>query len=84
MPRDLPIGNGTLLLNFDHNYQLRDFYFPHVGKENQTNGGPGHFGVWVAGEFSWVSDDAWTRKLTYQDDTLVTDVKWKTRHCWCG
>jgi glucoamylase len=31
MPRDLPIGNGSLLIAFDSEYRLADFYFPHVG-----------------------------------------------------
>ena len=28
MPKDLPISNGNLLLNFDADYRLRDIYFP--------------------------------------------------------
>ncbi len=36
MPRDIPIGNGSLLVNFDQHYQLRDLYWPHVGQENHT------------------------------------------------
>jgi len=38
MPRDLPIGNGHLLVNFDETYHLRDIYFPHVGSENHSAG----------------------------------------------
>jgi glucoamylase len=34
--RDLPIGNGSLLVTFDRNYQLRDIYYPRVGQENHT------------------------------------------------
>ncbi len=36
MPRDLPLGNGKLLLNFDKHYNLRDIYWPHVGQELHT------------------------------------------------
>jgi hypothetical protein len=32
MPRDLPVGNGNLLVAFDDHYQIRDLYWPHVGK----------------------------------------------------
>jgi len=32
--RDIPVGNGSLLVNLDENYQIRDAYFPHVGQEN--------------------------------------------------
>ncbi len=73
--RDIPVGNGSLLVNFDDKYQIRDIYFPHVGQENHTEGFPFRFGVWVDGEFSWVHEDEWTRKLKYISETLVTDVR---------
>jgi oligosaccharide amylase len=73
--RDIPVGNGSLLINFDEKYQIRDIYFPHVGQENHTEGYPCRFGVWAGGRFSWVSDDAWKRDLRFVPDTLVTDVK---------
>ena len=31
MPRDLPLGNGDFLVNFDARYQLRDVFYPNVG-----------------------------------------------------
>jgi len=74
MPRDIPVGNGSLLVNFDQSYQLRDLYWPHVGQENHTNGHPSRFGVWADGQFRWVSDDAWQRTLDYAHGTLVTQV----------
>ena len=74
MPRDIPVGNGALLVNFDAAYQLRDLYWPHVGRENHTAGHPCRFGVWVDGQFRWVSDDGWQRHLDYAHDTLVTHV----------
>lgn len=72
--RDIPVGNGSLLVNFDDKYQIRDIYFPHVGQENHTQGFPFRFGVWVDGDFSWIHEDEWTRKLCYEKETLVTDV----------
>jgi glucoamylase len=77
MPRDLPLGNGSLLVNFDRDYQLRDIYFPQVGQENQTEGRPCRFGVWTEGKFSWVGAD-WAREMRYRPDTLVTDVRLKS------
>ena len=74
MPRDLPLGNGTLLLNFDSTYQLRDFYYPHVGKENHSTGGPFRFGMWTENNFRWITDDRWSRSLDYED-ALVTRVQ---------
>jgi oligosaccharide amylase len=74
MPRDLPVGNGSLLVTFDEAYRIRDIYFPYVGKENHSEGHPFRFGVWVDGGFSWVSDAGWTRVLRYLPETLVTEV----------
>lgn len=75
MPRDLPIGNGRLLVNFDGNYCVRDIYYPRVGKENQTLGERCRTGIWVNGAFSWLHEDGWKRTLKYLPDTLVTDVQ---------
>ena len=73
MPKDLPISNGNLLLNFDSNYRIRDIYFPHIGQENHSQGHPSRFGVWADGHFSWMGA-GWTRELRYRDDSLVTNV----------
>ncbi|MBX3288748.1 MAG: glycoside hydrolase family 15 protein [Acidobacteria bacterium] len=73
--RDIPIGNGSLLINFDDAFNIRDIYFPHVGQENQTDGHPSRFGIWVDGAFSWLSSEEWTRDLRYQHETLVTHVR---------
>jgi glucoamylase len=73
MPRDLPIGNGRVLVNFDKEYRLRDIYFPHVGEENQTIGHVSQFGVWADGKFAWVGSD-WKMQRTYSKEANVTDV----------
>lgn len=72
--RDIPVGNGSLLVNFDAKYQIRDIYFPHVGQENHTEGFPFRFGVWANDEFAWIYSDDWHRELRYLPETLVTDV----------
>ena len=77
MPRDLPIGNGSLLIAFDKNYQIRDLYWPHVGQENHALGHPFRLGVWVNGQFSWLDDGRWERSLRYLSETLVMDVTLK-------
>lgn len=74
MPRDLPLGNGSLLVNFDQNYQIRDLYWPHVGLENHALGHPFRMGLWVDGQFRWLDDPRWKRSLKYRPDTLVSDV----------
>ncbi|HEX8474318.1 MAG TPA: glycoside hydrolase family 15 protein [Pyrinomonadaceae bacterium] len=78
MPRDIPVGNGSLLVAFDDGYRIRDIYFPWVGKENHSEGHPFRFGVWADGEFSWVNQSGgWKIELRYLDETLVTDVRLK-------
>src|SRR5262245_53777012 len=74
MPRDVPIGNGSLLVTFDLDYNLRDLYFPRVGQENHTAGHACRFGVWVEGEFSWLDGEDWQRAVGYETDSLVTRV----------
>ncbi len=73
--RDIPVGNGSLLVTFDDKYQIRDIYYPHVGQENHVEGFPFRFGVWTGGKFSWIFEDSWSRSLRYLPETLVTDVE---------
>ena len=87
MPRDIPVGNGRLLITFDDRYQIRDVYYPHVGQENHAGAGPCHFGVWAEipgqrrghshGRLSWTSDGAWQIRQRYLPDSLTTLV-----NCW--
>ncbi|MGQ9610315.1 MAG: glycoside hydrolase family 15 protein [bacterium] len=74
MSRDLPVGNGSFLINFDRSYQIRDIYFPYVGEFIHTLGHPSRFGIWTGGHFSWLSVPDWKKTLLYKDDTLVTYV----------
>ena len=74
MPRDIPVGNGDLLVTFDDLYQVRDIYYPRVGMPNHTGGHVQHFGIWADGRFAWIDEDGWTRDLRYLPDTMVTEV----------
>jgi glucoamylase len=73
MPRDIPIGNGTLLITFDQDYCLRDMFYPFVGDENHTDGHKCRFGIWVDGRFDWVKRD-WGLRLDYAYEMLMTQV----------
>jgi len=73
MPRDLPIGNGSMLVAFDSHYRLADFYYPRVGMENQA-GAKFRFGIWCDGALHATDEEPWQRTLDYLRDTLVTDV----------
>ncbi len=80
MPRDIPVGNGRLLVTFDSKYQIRDVYFPRVGQENHAGAGPCRFGVYsdVPGQHRnqlyWTTNDGWTIHQRYLRDTLTTSV----------
>ncbi len=76
MPKDIPVSNGSFLLNFDSDYQIRDIYFPFIGQENHTSGNPFRFGVWADGQYSWMGPD-WKMDLRYHDESLVTNVTLK-------
>ncbi|MCC7409542.1 MAG: glycoside hydrolase family 15 protein, partial [Phycisphaeraceae bacterium] len=92
MPRDIPVGNGSMLVNFDQHYQIRDLYYPHVGQENHAGGGPCRFGVFTSipptelnrgdrrkRRLYW-SNQNWTIRLGYQKDTMATDVRLASEH----
>ena len=55
MPRDIPIGNGNVLIAFDKNSILKEFFFPHVGEENHI-GESFRLGLWTDNQFTWVRD----------------------------
>lgn len=74
MPRDLPIGNGRLLINFDREYNIRDIYYPYVGKANHSHRCVSRTGIWVDGQFSWMNSSEWTKQMKYASDTLATNV----------
>src|SRR5260221_6390436 len=81
MPRDIPVGNGQLLVTFDNQYQIRDVYFPHVGQENHAGAGPCRFGVYAdvssrggKGHLYSTSDPGWNVRQRYLRDTLTTSV----------
>lgn len=85
MPRDIPVGNGRMLVCFDQRYQLRDLYYPHVGQENHVGGAVWRFGVYGdlvehgprdrrRRRLAWTSD-GWDVQQGYQPDTLATDVR---------
>ncbi len=76
MPRDLPIGNGHLLVNFDADHRIRDIYFPYVGKENHAGGHAFRFGIMVGNKFRWVGrEHGWSIHSLYEPDTLITQVQ---------
>ena len=75
MPRALTIGNGSMLINFDEHYRIRDLYFPNVGADNHLSARPSRVGVWVADQFSWLGDTGWELTPAFQECSLVTRAR---------
>lgn len=59
------------------NGYVKDLYYPYVGLENHTNAREqGHrIGIWVDGEFSWLSDQEWQIEQHYAEDGLIGVTK---------
>ncbi len=78
MPRDIPLGNGKLLVCFDNNHWMRDLFFPHVGQENHLGGSKSRMGIWLDNRFSWITvENGWSIIQKYEEDTLVSSVLFK-------
>lgn len=75
MPRQLVIGNGSMLVNFDDSGNMRDLYYPFVGQWNHIQGNKNSMGIWVEGRFTWCDESGWEKTFRYRKDTLVTCVK---------
>ena len=74
MPREIVLGNGNVLINFDRDLNLRDLYYPFVGMENHLAGHKNATGVWSGGKFSWLYEPGWERVKKYRADSLVSEV----------
>ena len=81
MPKSLTLGNGNILVGLDRCAQVRDFYFPHVGRENHVEGGNVHrIGVFVDGQMAWLSDPDWNISIDCDKETAVG--KARAEHRW--
>ena len=74
MARDIPLGNGQLLVAFDGAYAIRDLHYPNLGLENHLMGRRCRIGVRVEDRFSWIGTEGWDVRLGYERDSLVSDV----------
>ncbi|WP_052487799.1 glycoside hydrolase family 15 protein [Gordoniibacillus kamchatkensis] len=74
MPRHLVVGNGKFLINLDRYGYMRDLYYPYVGQLNHICGYHCRIGVWVDGSFSWLNGPGWDIRLSYAEDSLVTEL----------
>lgn len=73
MARDIPVGNGRLLVCLDQDDCLRDLHSPQFSQENQVGRALFRLGVCVDAQFSWVGPD-WNGELRYLELSLLTEV----------
>ncbi|MCL4312444.1 MAG: hypothetical protein M1462_08505, partial [Candidatus Thermoplasmatota archaeon] len=54
MVRYLPLGNGKMLLAFNEDYRIVDFYFSRFASENHSADHPFMYGISVDNDFKWM------------------------------
>ncbi|NSW82193.1 MAG: glycoside hydrolase family 15 protein [Syntrophothermus sp.] len=75
MVRQVVLGNGSLLLNFDNELNIRDLYWPYGGFENHGDRNRTNFGVYTDGKLSWFFEDCWRKEISCTEETPVTDIR---------
>jgi len=73
--REIVLGNGNLLVNFDGDLNLRDLYWPYGGFENHGDGNRTSFGVYTDGRFSWLFEKIWNKEIRYISNSPVTEIR---------
>ena len=73
MVRYLPLGNNRMLVSFDRDYRIVDFYYAHDQVENHSVGHPFRYGISVDGSFRWVGREI-ISSMDYLDDSMTTEV----------
>jgi len=76
MGRAVMLGNGSLTVGLNELGLVHDFYYPYVGLDNLSTSRSVHhkIGVWVDGNFSWVSDGEWQAQVDFESDALVSTI----------
>ncbi|MGC9191860.1 MAG: glycoside hydrolase family 15 protein [Conexivisphaera sp.] len=71
MVRYTPIGNGRVIVAFDQNHWIVDFYYSKAARDNHAMGHPFMFGITVDGQFRWL-DASVLREMDYTGNTMVS------------
>ncbi|AAT44077.1 glycoside hydrolase family 15 protein [Picrophilus oshimae] len=75
MVRYIPMGNGKILVSFNNDYNLTDFYFSKDMAENHSAGKPFRYGVSINDKFTWINASNIVSK-DYYDHTMIGIVKY--------
>lgn len=80
MPKAITLGNGNILVGLDRFGQVRDFYFPYVGLENQVGGHYLHrVGAYCDNQMAWLDDPSWEVKVKMREESLSSDISASNR-----
>ncbi len=71
MVRYTPLGNGRVIVAFDSNHWVVDFYYSKAARDNHAVGHPFMFGISVDGRFRWL-DRSTLKEMDYAGDTMVS------------
>lgn len=74
MPRPLVFANGSLLVQVDERYDIRDLCYPLPGQWNHLAGAPIRMGVFCNGHFAWCADHSWKIESEYVNGGLVAET----------
>ena len=76
MGRAVMLGNGALTVGLNEQGLVHDFYYPYVGLDNLTTSRSVHhkIGVWIDGEFSWITDGEWRIEVDFETDAMVSNI----------
>lgn len=76
MSRHAVLSNGSLAIGLNKRGLVQDFYYPYVGLDNLANSrlGSHKIGVWVDGQFSWVSSSSWQHYVDFSEDALISNI----------
>lgn len=67
------MGNQEFLINIDKWMQVRDIFFPYVGKNNHLIGHAHKIMFLENGKKTWLNEDSWKKDIRYKNETLVTN-----------
>src|SRR3990170_4833675 len=75
MSKAAVLGNGKVLIGYDHFGQIKDLYYHYPGLENHIGRDMAHkIGIWANDRLSWFSDQVWDVKVRSVDGTMAVNV----------
>ncbi len=72
--REIVLGNGAMMLNFDEDLNIRDLYWPYEGFENHGDANRSACGIFADQRLSWLFSSEWQKSLGYLPDTPITQI----------